>query len=149
MSEPISLSRAASGRAERRLAELWVIAKAGLSSLAATLADGLVYQLLLFVVPARYAAVAALGAVAGALVNFGINRYYTFEHRSESAGPQALRYALVSLTTFLALRFALQGLVEGLGWSARVAWLPAKLLAFAVISYPLQRIWVFRAERRS
>ncbi|MET0793555.1 MAG: GtrA family protein [Polyangiaceae bacterium] len=117
--------------------------KAALSSGAATVTDGLVYQLLLFVLPLHYGFVAAAGAVAGAIVNFLINRHYTFAQSAERAWPQAVRYALVSLATFLALRALLAAGVEGLGWSPRFAWLPAKLLAFALISYPAQRFWVF------
>ena len=123
--------------------ELFVVAKAAFSSGAATVADGIAYQLLLFALPAHYGFVAAVGAVVGAVVNFLINRHYTFAQGAERALPQALRYALVSLATFLALRVLLAGSVEGLGWSPRVAWLPAKLLAFALVSYPAQRWWVF------
>jgi putative flippase GtrA len=129
--------------------ELSVVAKAALSSLAATVADGLVYQLMLFVVPAHYGFVAAAGAVGGAVVNFSINRHYTFARGNQKAWPQALRYVVVSLATFLALRLLLAGSVEGLGWSPRVAWLPAKLLAFALVSYPAQRQWVFSGRGSS
>lgn len=129
--------------------ELSVVAKAAFSSLAATVADGLVYQLMLFVLPAHYGFVAAAGAVGGAVVNFSINRHYTFARSSGPALPQALRYVLVSLGTFLALRLLLAGSIEGLGWSPRVAWLPAKLLAFALVSYPAQRLWVFSGKGRS
>ncbi|HEY0463477.1 MAG TPA: GtrA family protein [Polyangiaceae bacterium] len=72
-----------------------------------------------------------------------MNRHYTFASALERAAPQALRYAAVSLLTFCVLRVLLAGTVEGLGWSARVAWLPAKLAAFALVSYPAQRLWVF------
>lgn len=129
--------------------ELVVVAKAAFSSGAATLADGLVYQLLLFVLPSHYGVVAAAGAVAGAVVNFSINRHYTFARTAERAWPQALRYAVVSLATFAALRLLLAGSVEGLGWSPRIAWLPAKLLAFALVSYPAQRLWVFSRSAAS
>lgn len=126
--------------------ELWVVIKAAISSGAATIADGVVYQLVLFAVPAQYGLVAALGAVAGAAVNFSINRHFTFAQSAQRAWPQAVRYALVSLITFLSLRVLLAISVEGLGWSPRIAWLPAKLLAFALVSYPAQRLWVFRRK---
>jgi putative flippase GtrA len=129
--------------------ELSIVAKAAFSSGAATAADGFVYQLLLFVLPTHYGVVAAAGAVAGAVVNFLINRHYTFARASERALPQALRYVVVSLATFCALRLFLAGSIEGLGWSPRIAWLPAKLLAFALVSYPAQRLWVFSARRPS
>ncbi len=124
-------------------AQLPVVAKAVLSSGAATLADGLVYQTVLFGLPHHYGFVAAAGAVAGAIVNFLINRHYTFARAAERAWPQALRYAVVSLLTFFTLRLLLAGSVEGLGWSPRVAWLPSKLLAFLLVSYPAQKLWVF------
>jgi putative flippase GtrA len=124
-------------------AQLPVVAKAALSSGAATLADGLVYQLVLFALPRHYGFVAAAGAVAGAIVNFLINRHYTFALAAERPFPQAVRYALVSLATFCALRLFLAGTIEGLGMSPRVAWLPAKLAAFLLVSYPAQRLWVF------
>ena len=127
--------------------QLPVVAKAALSSGAATLADGLVYQLVLFALPQHYGFVAALGAVAGAIVNFLINRHYTFSQSAERAWPQALRYAVVSLATFFALRLFLAGAVEGLGMSARIAWLPAKLAAFLLISYPAQKLWVFSSNK--
>jgi putative flippase GtrA len=129
--------------------ELAVVAKASLSSVAATVADGVVYQLLLFALPSHYGFVAAAGAVAGAIVNFSINRHYTFARATERALPQAVRYVVVSLATFFALRLLLAASVEGLGWSPRIAWLPAKLLAFALVSYPAQRLWVFSARRGS
>jgi len=129
-----------------RPSELFVVLKATLSSGAATIADGVVYQLLLFALPSHYGFVAAAGAVAGAVVNFMINRHYTFAKSAERALPQAIRYAAVSLATFLVLRLLLAGTVEGLGWSPRIAWLPAKLLAFALVSYPAQRLWVFSSR---
>jgi putative flippase GtrA len=127
----------------RRAAALPVLAKAALSSLAATLADGVVYELSLFPLAKHYGVAAAAGAVGGAIVNFLINRYYTFSLAAERAWPQALRYALVSLLTFLTLRLFLAGTVEGLGMSPRVAWLPAKLAAFLLVSFPAQKLWVF------
>ncbi|MEP7052253.1 MAG: GtrA family protein [Pseudomonadota bacterium] len=126
--------------------QLPVVAKALLSSGAATLTDGAVYQLVLCALPQHYGLVAAAGAVAGAIVNFLINRHYTFTSTAERAWPQALRYAVVSLATFFALRLLLAGSIEGLGWSPRVAWLPAKLAAWALVSYPAQRLWVFSAK---
>ena len=131
------------------VAEVSVVAKAALSSGAATVTDGLVYQLLLFVLPAHYGFVALAGAVAGAGVNFAINRHYTFARAGERVLPQALRYVVVSAATFLALRLLLLGSVEGLGWAPRIAWLPAKLLAFVLVSYPAQRLWVFSSRGAS
>jgi putative flippase GtrA len=126
-----------------RASEGKIALKAMLSSLLATLADGLVYQLLLCVVPALYGSAAFAGALAGAATNFSINRVWAFERREQPMAGQMLRYAIVSLLTFGALRFLLWLFIEELGASARVGWLPAKLLAWLLVSYPAQRFWVF------
>lgn len=122
------------------------VIKASISSLAATVADGVVYQALLFVWLGRYGVAAAVGAVAGAITNFVINRQWTFAATGQNALLQAFRYANVSLLTFFCLRGLLWLLIEVLGVDMRIAWLPAKLLAFLMVSFPLQKWWVFKAR---
>ena len=122
------------------------VLKASVSSLAATAVDAIAYQALLFVWIGRYGVAAALAAVAGAITNFVINRQWTFAATEQNALVQALRYAVVSLLTFLCLRSLLWWFIEVLGTGMRIAWLPAKILAFVMCSYPLQRCWVFRAK---
>lgn len=120
--------------------------RASVSSLAATAADAAVYQAWLFVWVGRYGVAAGIAAIAGAIANFVINRQWTFSATAQSAWVQALRYAAVSLLTFLCLRGLLWWLIEVLGMGMRIAWLPAKILAFVVCSYPFQRYWVFKAR---
>ena len=122
------------------------VLKASVSSLAATAVDAIAYQALLFVWVGHYGVAAAMAAVAGAVTNFVINRQWTFAATEQSALVQALRYAAVSLLTFLCLRGLLWWFIEVLGMGMRIAWLPAKILAFLMCSYPLQRSWVFRTR---
>lgn len=119
------------------------VSKAAVSSLIATVVDGAVYQLLLFVLPTHYAVVALIAAVLGGVTNFEINRHWTFQARHENARLQAIRYAFASGATYLALRAMLWLLIDVAAVSARLAWLPAKVLAFCLVSYPAQRAWVF------
>jgi putative flippase GtrA len=123
--------------------DMHTVSRAAVSSLVATLVDGAVYQLLLFALPSHYGLVALCGAVAGGVTNFTINRSWTFHASHEHGQLQAVRYAFTSLGTFLSLRAMLWLLVDLAGVSARIAWLPAKLLAFLFVSYPAQRAWVF------
>lgn len=120
------------------------LVRAGVSSIVATIVDGLVYQGLLFLWAGRYGAAAAAGAVAGAITNFVLNRRWTFRDTEGSAWGQATRYVVVSLSTFLCLRCLLWLLIEPLRVDMRMAWLPAKIVAFLLVSYPLQRWWVFK-----
>lgn len=114
--------------------------------MAATIVDGLVYQGLLFAWPGRYGVAAAAAAIAGALTNFSLNRSWTFAGIQGNVVGQAVRYVLVSLLTFLCLRGVLWLLIERLHVDMRLAWLPGKLLAFLLVSYPMQRWWVFKAR---
>jgi len=102
----------------------------------------------LFVIVVRYGVCAAIAAVAGAVTNFLVNRHWTFAAVEQAMAVQALKYALVSLMTFGCLRFALWGLIEHASVGMRIAWLPAKVLAFVLVSFPLQHFWVFRARTR-
>jgi putative flippase GtrA len=125
------------------------VLRAAISSGAATLADGLLYETVLFVSLKYYGMAALLGATAGAVTNFLLNRHWTFTATETRILRQIARYTAVSGLTFLGLRALLWLFIEVLAQSARLAWLPAKVLAFFAISYPLQRIWVFHrnAER--
>lgn len=120
--------------------------RASVSSLVATGVDALVYQGVLFALLGRYGLAAAAGAVAGAIANFLLNRHWAFAARSQNAFLQAARYVIVSALTFICLRGLLWLFIEVLGAGMRVAWLPAKIGAFILISYPLQKWWVFRSN---
>lgn len=129
-------------------------ARAGASSIVATLTDAAFYELVLFATMARgaargpYAAAAATGALAGAIANFTINRFWAFRSSAKALVKQAAQYAAGSLMTLLVLEAVLWIVVERLGLDARAAWLPAKLFTWAAFSYPFQRIVVFtRASR--
>jgi putative flippase GtrA len=122
--------------------------RAVLSSIAATVVDGVAYEALLFISVGRYGVAAFVGAVFGAVTNFTLNRQWAFVATEGSVFGQALRYALVSGLTFLGLRASLWVLIELLSIDARLAWLPAKILAFLLVSYPLQRLWVFHGKHR-
>jgi len=124
-----------------------LLVRASVSSIVATIVDGVVYQGLLFAWPGRYGVAAGAAAVAGALTNFLLNRSWTFAGTEGNVVGQALRYVVVSGLTFLCLRGLLWLLIERLHVDMRVAWMPAKVLAFVLVSYPMQRFWVFRPPR--
>jgi putative flippase GtrA len=120
--------------------------RASISSLVATAVDAVVYQGLLFVWLGRYGFAAAAAAVAGAIMNFLLNRQWAFPATEQSALIQAARYVVVSTLTFVLLRLMLWLFIEVVGTGMRIAWIPAKILAFLLVSYPMQRWWVFRAR---
>lgn len=119
-----------------------MLARASISSAVATLGDGVAYQAVLFATP-RYVLAALVGAFVGAVTNFGLNRYWSFPPTSRGIGRQALLYAGASALTWFGLQACLQAMVEWMGINPRLAWVPAKTLVWAAISYPLHRFVVF------
>jgi putative flippase GtrA len=127
-------------------------ARAAISSIVATLIDGIAYQIVLAAavhgVKAIYPAAAVVGAVAGAVTNFLLNRHWAFRADREPLLGQGARYAAGSIVTLLVLEALLWIFVDRMGVDARVAWLPAKVLTWAAFSYPFQRIVVFSGAER-
>jgi putative flippase GtrA len=117
------------------------------SSLAATVVDGTAYQVVLFFVPS-YTLAAFVGAVLGAVTNFSLNRYWAFPRTSKKLGYQAGEYAIASGATYLGLQASLYLLIEVVGIASRIAWLPGKVIAWLLVSYPMQRFFVFAERRR-
>ena len=76
----------------------------------------------------------AIGGVVGAIINFTLNRYWTFRSSDPKAGyTSSLRGPL--------LRFALQRYA---GVDYKLGKLAADLVVSVLFNYTLQRFWVFR-----
>ncbi len=116
--------------------------RAGVSSGIATAVDGVAYQGVLLL-GGGYGTASALGAVLGAITNFTINRNWTFPGSKRGLVLQWLRYVVASTATYAVLRLSLYVLIELVGLDEHVAWVPAKLVAWALASYPIQRFFVF------
>jgi putative flippase GtrA len=120
-------------------AEGTTLFRALLSSVGASVVDGIGY-VISFVIAIRagvespYLLAAVLGAIAGAITNFGVNRRWVFRSKGTSLLAQGAHYAGVWLVTLLMLRTLLWFMVDRFGMDARVAWLPAKLVTWTVFS---------------
>jgi putative flippase GtrA len=95
-------------------------------------------------------AATALGAFAGAVVNFALGRRFTYQAADAPAGAQALRYALVSMAS-LGLNTAGEYFFHV---ELRIEYLLARVITSVIVSnawnYPMQRYFVFaRAAHRA
>jgi putative flippase GtrA len=126
--------------------------RAAISSFVATLTDGAFYEVVVFasmrIGRTSYAAAAVAGAVAGGITNFTLNRHWAFRSNDHPLLSQGARYAIGSFMTLLVLEATLWLLVDRIGFDARAAWFPAKLVAWVGFSYPFQRLVVFRGVAR-
>ncbi len=121
--------------------------RAAVSSFVATLTDGAFYEMVLLATMwagrRSYAVAAVVGAVAGGVTNFTLNRHWAFRSNGHPLLAQGARYAVGSFMTLAVLEATLWVLVDRLGFDARAAWFPAKFFAWALFSYPFQRFIVF------
>jgi len=132
-------------------AEVRLFAKATLASAAGTLAEALVYYLVLALggfAAGLYGPGSALGAACGGATSFLVNRYWAFRRTEKPLTRQALLYALASALTWAATLAALAALVELAGVPQALAYPPAKVVAWLGVSYPMSRFVVFGARRR-
>lgn len=125
-------------------APFWkTFSKAQLASIAATCVD---FGLLLVLVECGklwYVPATALGALAGAVTNFSINRYWSFEAAASRWEGQALRYALVSGGSLLLNTAGVFAMTEGLGAPYLASKVVSALLIGWLFNYPLHRGFVF------
>jgi putative flippase GtrA len=128
--------------------EVRTLFRASISSGLATAADGIAYQMLLLFFTGSYGVAAFVGALLGGVTNFGINRRWVFGTTSKRLRFQALEYALTCLLTYAALQTFLFVFIEIFRMGMHGAWVPAKILAWLLVSYPVQRFLVFSAPRR-
>jgi len=88
-----------------------------------------------------------VGAVAGAVASFTLNRLFTYHATKEAVSGQGWRYALVSLAS-LGLNAAGEALFNGV---LGLQYLLARLITSVIVSnfwnYPLQRFFVFSPRR--
>ena len=122
--------------------------KAQLSSSMASATDWVVVAVLI-TLHIHYLIAAPVGALAGAVVDFSLKKWWVFEAHGAGLRRQAVRYAMVSGASA--------------GWNAALAYvcvdlahlppIPGVIAASIIVgfawNYPMQRSFVFRAQRLS
>lgn len=89
----------------------------------------------------------ALGAFAGAVTNFLVNRSWAFQAQSESVGKQAFKYALVSLGSLALNTGGVIAFTETFGFHYGFSKVVVALLVGIFFNYPLHKFLVFKAGK--
>ena len=118
------------------------------AALAATVVDFAMFKLLMLWEGISPPVATAAGCVLGAVVNYSMNRVWTFE--SDAArSPQLVRYALVSASG-AGLNFAgMKLLLHYLHWDPSLSWVIIRLLVSWGWNLPLQRFFVFPKSKQA
>ncbi len=91
-----------------------------------------------------------VGGVVGAIINFTLNRYWTFRSSDPKAGytsslkGQLLRFTLTVAGSILLKYLGTYALQRYAGVDYKLGKLAADLVVSVLFNYTLQRFWVFR-----
>ncbi|PRY54615.1 putative flippase GtrA [Arcticibacter pallidicorallinus] len=102
------------------------------------------------VVGIHYTLSIAFGGIIGALVNFSINRSWTFRSKSPNNGPidtQLLRFCIVVAGSILLKSAGTFVLTESLGMDYRLSRILTDIVVSLGFNYTLQKNWVFVTAR--
>ena len=91
-----------------------------------------------------YVAATALGACCGAVTNFLLGRYWSFEAHKKKARGQAFRYAAVSVTSLVINSTGVYLFTDTLGLKYFYSKAIVALLVGILFNFPMQRFYVFK-----
>lgn len=91
-----------------------------------------------------YVLATALGALTGAVVNFLLGRFWSFEAQDKPPQGQAFRYAVVSVGSLLLNAGGVYAITEWGGLKYGYSKLIVSLLIGFFFNFPLQRHYVFK-----
>ena len=131
------------------LAVFKTFSKASLSAFLATIIDFGTLTFWVEVIHGFYPIGVALGAFAGTVVNFLVNRYWAFQATNAPIQKQALRYLLVSAGSLSLNTAGVYAVTELTG----LFYLKSKLLVSLAVAlffnYPLHRYFVYSKKEES
>lgn len=128
----------------------FVFAKAQVSSFVGGMVDYAVMILFTELFHVYYPFSIAIGGVVGAIVNFSLNKTWTFRSKTVpykfTFFKQLLRFALVVINSILLKMSGTYLFTSFIGIDYKISRLITDLIVSMVFNYGLQRNWVFKRE---
>ncbi len=123
---------------------LGCFSRSQLASALATLIDYFILFGLTEVVHLWYVSSVAIGAAVGAVVNFLLNRYWSFQASHVQWHGQACRYTAVSAASLVLNAGGVYAMTEVFGCHYAVSVFVVSALVGLFFNFPLHRSYVFR-----
>lgn len=81
----------------------------------------------------------------GAVVNFTINRYWTFDDADASVGKQLIKFVVVVIGSIVLKSTGIFFLVDHLSMNPYYSKIVVEILVSVIFNFLMQKYWVFRA----
>lgn len=122
--------------------ELWRAVKFGLTGVANTLVDYLVFTVLVILnVNVYFSQICSFSA--GMLNSYLVNRRWTFQSKQRFFSLQIVKFILANLSVLAVSMLLLKLFIDFAGWPVLIAKLGAVCITM-VLNFIISRLWVFR-----
>lgn len=138
--------------ASRPASKVPFLSSLGRSQAASLIATGCDFLVLIYLVESLgvwYVAATAMGAFVGAVINFSINRYWSFKATGGRIHIQAFRYSLVSGLSLLFNSLGVYWMTDDLGLPYVASKALTSLLVGLFFNFPMHRFYVFSLPHRT
>ena len=126
-----------------------IFLKAQFSSLTATAFDFAFTILFIEIIEFNYMIATSIGAIAGAVTNFGINKFWSFNKSKGVIKKQGLRYAFVWIGSITLNVTGSNLLINVFKMQYVFSKIAIALLVGLTFNYTLQRYYVFRTAKET
>ncbi len=123
---------------------LKIFAKSQIASLIGTIVDNLVMIFCKEIFVIYYVIAKGIGAIAGAVTNFLINRHWTWNKNNKKLGPQAAKYALTSAGSLLLNILGTWFSTEYFNIDYRISSLLVGLIVAIGFNFVMHKYYVFK-----
>lgn len=125
---------------------IFVFGKAQLSAFIGGISDWIIF-LLCVKFGVFYTVAIWISGFLGALVNFSVNKYWTYEAKEEETSKQLFRFYFVVIGSVALKSLGTYVITEGLTIDCRLSRLVVDLIVSLGYNYTLQRYWVFKKPK--
>ncbi len=127
---------------------IFVFGKAQLSAFIGGIADWIIF-LICVKIGIHYTISIWISGFLGALVNFSLNKYWTYHANEESISSQLFKFYFVVIGSVVLKSFGTYVMTEALTIDCRISRLVVDLVVSLGYNYTLQRYWVFRKQKHT
>lgn len=127
---------------------IFTFGKAQLSAFIGGISDWIIMLVCVEILSVHYTVSIWISGFLGAMVNFSLNKYWTYGATQESLTNQLLKFYLVVVGSVALKSFGTWLMTEGLTVDYKLSRLVVDLVVSLGYNFTMQKYWVFRKQKR-